>query len=383
MACEELHQHGGDNMIAGALKERVRLHFGTTLAAAGVVGVATIFLPFTYDTSPWDVTAYAVFLDKFELNLFLLGGPFLLAVPISAASLTLPFSGSFPRAVWVAAYTLALVAAGATLYLVAWFFFEDGPPSNIQEWIALISPLPVLGVGAGIVIKNARRGLSHGQNAVAAMQAVYVAGVLLPLILFLTEWQAGAYATSVTIVLYIAHMAFVRGRNMTLAVQPLCLITALVGILLVGGCQTSGTKIKLVTVEPEPAVIQKKVHAGDDVVIGTKDGKEFSLRVTQVTDAGVAALVIAADTRVDFDASEGSAAVVGKGTWSAGEDIEVPFDQIATIESEKIVKVRRVDGGRVSVGVVDAYRVKRNCESLFTSWVPTLFKVLCIGATLE
>lgn len=190
-------------------------------------------------------------------------------------------------------------------------------------------------------------------------------------------------ANTVTLVAYIAHMVFVRGGNMTLAVQPLYLVTALVGILLVSGCQTPGTKIKLATVEPEPAVIQKKVHAGDDVVIGTKDGKEFSLRVTQVTDAGVAALVIAADTRVDFDASEGSAAVVGKGTWSAGEDIEVPFDQIATIESEKIVKVRRVDGGRVSVGVVDAYRVKRNCESLFTSWVPTLFKVLCIGVTLE
>ncbi len=99
--------------------------------------------------------------------------------------------------------------------------------------------------------------------------------------------------------------------------------------------------IKLKTVKPKPAVIQKKVHAGDTVVIGTKDGKEFRLRVTQITDTGVAAIVLAADTRVDFDASEGSEAVVGKGSWSADEEIEIPFDQIATIEGEM---VWRMDG---------------------------------------
>ena len=112
-------------MITGALKERVRLHFETTLAAAGVVGVATIFLPFTYDTSPWDVTGNPVNWGDIELFLFLLGSPFLLAVPISAASLTLRLTRRFPRAAWIAAYTLALIAAGATLYSVAWPFVEE------------------------------------------------------------------------------------------------------------------------------------------------------------------------------------------------------------------------------------------------------------------
>jgi hypothetical protein len=199
---------GGEDMITGALKERVRLHFETTVAATGVVGIAAIFLPFTEGVSPWDVTGNPVNWGDIELILFLLGSPFLLAIPISAASLTLRLTRRFPRAAWITVYTLALVAAGATLYLVTWFFFEEGL-SDVQESIAWISPLPVLGVGTGIVIKNVRRGLSHGQNAVVAMQAAYVAGVLLPLILFFPDWQAGAYTTCVSVAVYIAHMAFV------------------------------------------------------------------------------------------------------------------------------------------------------------------------------
>lgn len=112
---------------------------------------------------------------------------------------------------------------------------------------------------------------------------------------------------------------------MTFAAKLLYVVTALLAILLVSGCETVGTKVKSKPVKPEPAVIQKKVHVGDDVVIGTKDGKEFRLRVTQVT----------------------SEAVVGKRTSGEYEEIEVPFEEIETIEIEKIVKARRVDDLKV------------------------------------
>ena len=132
--------------------------------------------------------------------------------------------------------------------------------------------------------------------------------------------------------------------------RPLWFLLALLWIL-VSGCQTIGTTVKLETVEPEPAVIQKKVHVGDDVVIGTKDGKEFSLRLTQVTDAGVAGLVLAADTVVDFDAGEGAEAVADKSASGVGEEIEIPFDQIETIEIEKIVKVKRADTDKIDTAI--------------------------------
>ncbi|MDX1488234.1 MAG: hypothetical protein R3268_08545 [Acidiferrobacterales bacterium] len=92
-------------------------------------------------------------------------------------------------------------------------------------------------------------------------------------------------------------------------------LTQLVALLLASGCETLDvTKRK--TIEPEPAVIQKEVHVRDKVVIGTKDdGKKIRLRVTGVT----------------------SEAVVGTKTWKkAGEEIQIPFEQIETIQTAKL-----------------------------------------------
>lgn len=196
-------------MMARTLKAKPRPRFEAFLSVAGLIGIAAIFLPFTHNTSPWDVTGYAA--SEGEIDpLSLLGVPFLLAIPISVASAMLLLTRTLLQAVSIAAYVFALAAAGVTLYLLALLFIEGGP-SDVQGWIVLLALLVAPTTGIAIVIKNARCGLPHGQNAVVAMQAAYVAGVMVPLVLFFADfgWQAGAYVTTVTVALYVAHIAFV------------------------------------------------------------------------------------------------------------------------------------------------------------------------------
>ena len=107
---------------------------------------------------------------------------------------------------------------------------------------------------------------------------------------------------------------------MTLAAKLLYLVTALVGILLVSGCETT-TKVKLKTVKPEPAVIQKKVHVGDDVVIRTQDGKEFRLRVTQDIGQSLGTIGVVSGRftpKVRFQAPERVKGAKGAGGRTAG-----------------------------------------------------------------
>jgi hypothetical protein len=185
----------------------------TVLCLLGLSAVAALFLPFTSNTSPWDVTGhevirsgYAVYWSDWKWNLFLLGAPFLLAVPISAASLLLMITRRLTQPCWIAAYALGFATAGGTLCLAQWAM------SNSQHHEAfLVIPALVSLVGGGaLVIRNARRGLPPARNAIIAMQAVYVAGALIPTIGYFGDWDIGAYITLVAIVVYASHVVAVE-----------------------------------------------------------------------------------------------------------------------------------------------------------------------------
>ena len=177
----------------------------TALFLLGLGGIAALFLPFAGVLSPWDVTG------KFErgLLIFLLGTPFLLAVPISAAWLLI-ITRRLVRPCWIAAYVLGLAAAGSTLCFACLDMIELVPDRGVVLALVPFAPsLVTLISGGAFVIRNARLDLPHTRNSVFAMQVAYVAGALIPMIMPF-PWNIGAYITLVTVVAYVGHIIAVE-----------------------------------------------------------------------------------------------------------------------------------------------------------------------------
>ena len=155
------------------------------LLAVGLVGVATIFLPFTSGDSPWDVISGRI---DFGFEFILLAAPTLLAIPISVSSLVLLIKGSVRRSLWIAVYALAIAAAISTLFFWTSGLLHDDPPSDAEGWLGAISFLllvaALLTFGVGLVIRNARHGVPNSANAIVAAQAAYVVNTGFALYLF-------------------------------------------------------------------------------------------------------------------------------------------------------------------------------------------------------
>lgn len=207
------------------------------LVAISTIGIASIFLPFTRSVAPFDVLMLneprilaGQLPNQHDVLLILLTSPFWLAIPITFASLKRLLAGRLSRVAWFTSYTLALIMGSATLGFVGLGLSGKTLPTDwsLEKYLAVFSPqehivlLPVaiLILGAGWVIRNRRRQLLlHSLNAVIAMQVVYIANGVLCLALFQDDWKSGAYVTLATVVVYLAHIAFVSSRRFTAAVR--------------------------------------------------------------------------------------------------------------------------------------------------------------------
>ena len=206
------------------------------LVALGVIGIASIFLPFTRNVAPFDVlvlNAPAVLSgrlpNRHDVWLLLLTSPFWLAIPITAASVKRLWAGRLSRAAWLMSYGLALAMAGVTLGFIGLGVFAKALPTDRpleeylvmfspQEYVVLLLPLVILVLGMGWVIRNRRRRLVlHAINAVIAMQVAYIANGALCLALFQDDWKNGAYVALATIVLYLIHIVLVSWQQRSTA----------------------------------------------------------------------------------------------------------------------------------------------------------------------
>jgi hypothetical protein len=166
------------------------------LTVVGIIGIVGLFLPFTFGTSPMNAVS-----DK---ELWRLALPFFLAVLASAASIRWVISGSFSGRERAIAYVVSASMAGVTLSL--WFPFRDGP-ANIREWLAFVSPEPILALGVYFLIRNSRMGSSRNFNPVMAIQIAYLANAVLCLIAFFGDWQLGAYCVLVAALAFVLQIA--------------------------------------------------------------------------------------------------------------------------------------------------------------------------------
>ena len=180
------------------------------LIVGGTTGIATLFLPFIFDTSPVGMV-FELFLISDAINwawslYALLAFPLFLPVLVFSASVRLMISGLFSRSERAVAYVASSMMAFSTLSFIILLFIVSGWPSFVQEWLASTIPVLTLLLGVFVVIKNLMNRGSMEVSAVMAMQVAYLSNALLCLILFLGGWQIGAYFVIVTSIVYILQI---------------------------------------------------------------------------------------------------------------------------------------------------------------------------------
>jgi hypothetical protein len=173
----------------------------TLLAMAGIAG---LFLPFTSGVSPAMAAPVS--------GVWRLAVPFFLSVLASAASIRWIVSGSLSRAESAIAYVASAAMAGVIVSM--WFALGDESQS-IRDWVAVVSPGPILALGIYFLIQNSKTGPSRNFNAVMAIEVAYLANAVRCLIAFFGEWQVGAYCALVTAVTFVLQiiLASVPGRD--------------------------------------------------------------------------------------------------------------------------------------------------------------------------
>ena len=165
------------------------------LTLVGMIGIAGLFLPFTYRVSPLDAALVG---DFWRLAL-----PFFLTVLASAASIRWVISGSFSGGERAIAYVISVSVAGLTLSMSFPFY---GRPGNIQEWLTMLCPYPVLALGLYSLIRNSRMGPSREFNPVLAIQVAYLSNTVMCLIASFGDWEKGAYCTLVAALAFVLQI---------------------------------------------------------------------------------------------------------------------------------------------------------------------------------
>ena len=149
-----------------------------------LLAVAVAFLPFAFDTSPWDAVMFRVPGNQGNWWHFLAGAPFLLAFPmiwlrlraLFSAQLSTPFER---RLIWAAA---GLSIAG-TLAVQTPFLLHLAGTSNWQSF-------SILSLGFGIIIASAailvvrRRHFSPTRACLIGLETAYLANLELCLIVY-------------------------------------------------------------------------------------------------------------------------------------------------------------------------------------------------------
>ena len=115
-------------------------------------------------------------------------------------------SGSFSRLERAIAYIVSALIAGVTLSL--WFPPFQERPSGLREWLAVVSPGPILGLGIYFLIRNSRAARPETFKPVMAIQVAYLANAAYCLIGF-GDWQRGAYCVLVASAAFVLQILLV------------------------------------------------------------------------------------------------------------------------------------------------------------------------------
>jgi hypothetical protein len=186
------------------------------LTIAGLSGIASIFLSFTADVSPFEAA--------FDKDLWFVGAPFVLAVVISASLIRWNLTGRSSLLEQVITYLI-----GLSMMAVVISTFLKG--SSDEERTVVIFSASSLIAGIFLVIRNHRIGKFRNLSPIMLMQTAYLGNGILCLISFCRGvlgaggfgegWQIGAYFSIATVIVYAAQMVWISCQKKTIsAVKP-------------------------------------------------------------------------------------------------------------------------------------------------------------------
>lgn len=177
------------------------------VALFSLAGVAAIWLPFAWSTSP----AMALF----EAELWYLATPFLLAVPIAAAWIWALLIGSVPSGARWAARVLAGCAMAATVLFYAEIVREGNWPNHVlNEWMPLLVSLALAAGWVALMIRwrPGRRDAS-APEAIGLMESAFLPNAALCLIVFAGEREIGWYVSLLVSAAFAAHVVAAAART--------------------------------------------------------------------------------------------------------------------------------------------------------------------------
>lgn len=160
-----------------------------------IVAGAAAFLPFAFDTSPWNAVTFHVPGNQGNWWHALVGAPFFLAFPMIWLRFCALFRAqkpglAFQRLIWIAAGS----SIGGTVLVELPFLLHLAGTSEWQR-------LSVLSLGFGIVMASAitmivrRRNLSPMRACIASIDTAYLANAALCLVVY-AEASGGASSRS-------------------------------------------------------------------------------------------------------------------------------------------------------------------------------------------
>jgi hypothetical protein len=174
------------------------------LTLAGLSGIAAIFLPFTFDVSPWvAITHEEAWGVGAILLLPMLGAPFLLSVFTGVLTIRWNISGSISLPERTFSYFVSIFSACVTMAL----YLNMNLPKSIHELFILTAPILIFITGGFLIIRNYRSGKFRDFSPIMAMQTSYLANCVLCLIGFF--WQIGAYFALASAVAYAVQMVWI------------------------------------------------------------------------------------------------------------------------------------------------------------------------------
>lgn len=177
------------------------------LAAAllSLAGVAAVWLPFAWSTSPAEAL-----LDR---ELWYAAVPFLLTIPIAVACAWIVARGSLPSGVGWVARALAGCAMLATALLYARALGEADLPGRPTDWIGFFAPAPIAAAWIVLMVRW-RPGPRpvDAEEAVALMEAAFLPNAVLCLISFSDNRETGWYVTLAVAAAFAAHVVATARR---------------------------------------------------------------------------------------------------------------------------------------------------------------------------
>jgi hypothetical protein len=168
-------------------------------ALASVAGVAAIWLPFAWSTSPAKALR--------DGDLWYLAAPFLLAIPIAAARIWVLVKGGVPPgAQWVSRALAGCAMAVFAVFIVR--ALRDYPPGgDLEGWLMLLVALAIAAGWVALVLKwRPGPAAAHAAEAIALMEAAFLANAAFCLLGFASEREIGWYVTLAVWAAFAAHV---------------------------------------------------------------------------------------------------------------------------------------------------------------------------------